>query len=250
MLRLLPVRRLVPLFVHLPTHPLRHGHSGPGGAAAVVPPRVSQPTARAQNSFVTVATRCERRLLGRRDRRIMRPSEIIDILKGCMILGCYFLVSYLDMAKLYHIIKTQSVIKLYLIFNMLEVRPSVPIVCSTDDTNGFHWFVIGPNRSATDCCPCSARTSWTCSIGRPRRTRSASASITAPYCTSFSPSPTSVRPFLFSSAATIFLWFHRPEAFLVRSTIDNLAYWHWNRTCNGFTNQSQLALVWTGFYVA
>ena len=54
-------------------------------------------------------------------KRILLPSEIIDVLKGTIILICCFTLSHIDTAMMYHLIKSQSVIKLYIFFNMLEV---------------------------------------------------------------------------------------------------------------------------------
>lgn len=48
-------------------------------------------------------------------------SEIVDLLKGTIIIVCGIALSRLDMAMLYHLIKSQSVIKLYIFYNMLEV---------------------------------------------------------------------------------------------------------------------------------
>ena len=52
------------------------------------------------------------------------PGEIIDLLKGLLIGICVLVFSYIDTSMMYHLIKSQSVIKLYIIFNMLEVRPA------------------------------------------------------------------------------------------------------------------------------
>lgn len=49
------------------------------------------------------------------------PSEIVDFLKGVIIIVCGIALSRLDMAMMYHLIKSQSVIKLYIFYNMLEV---------------------------------------------------------------------------------------------------------------------------------
>ena len=49
------------------------------------------------------------------------PAEIIDILKVLIILVCCYAMSYVDTSMLYHMIKSQSVIKLYLMYNMIEV---------------------------------------------------------------------------------------------------------------------------------
>lgn len=45
-----------------------------------------------------------------------------DILKGVILVMCYFMMHYVDYSMMYHLIRGQSVIKLYIIYNMLEVR--------------------------------------------------------------------------------------------------------------------------------
>ena len=54
-------------------------------------------------------------------KRILQPSEIVDFLKGIIIIICCLVLSHVDMAMMYHLIKSQSVIKLYIFYNMLEV---------------------------------------------------------------------------------------------------------------------------------
>lgn len=44
-----------------------------------------------------------------------------DILKGVILVMCYFMMHYVDYSMMYHLIRGQSVIKLYIIYNMLEV---------------------------------------------------------------------------------------------------------------------------------
>ena len=53
---------------------------------------------------------------------ILNPAETCDILKGFVIICCVYLMNNVDTSMIYHIIKSQSVIKLYIFFNMLEVR--------------------------------------------------------------------------------------------------------------------------------
>ena len=53
--------------------------------------------------------------------RWLYPAEIIDLLKGLIIGVCVYVMTYIDTSMMYHIIKSQSVIKLYLFYNMLEV---------------------------------------------------------------------------------------------------------------------------------
>lgn len=61
-------------------------------------------------------------LLGARlvGRRRLQPAESCDLLKGLVLLGTWLLAAQVDTSMLYHIVKSQSVIKLYIFFNMLE----------------------------------------------------------------------------------------------------------------------------------
>lgn len=59
-----------------------------------------------------------------RDRRLLQPAQVCDILKGIILVICYFMLHYVDYSMMYHLIRGQSVIKLYIIYNMLEVSQS------------------------------------------------------------------------------------------------------------------------------
>ncbi|KAM6360828.1 transmembrane anterior posterior transformation protein 1 homolog isoform 4-T4 [Alca torda] len=54
------------------------------------------------------------------DRRLLQPAQVCDILKGVILVICYFMMHYVDYSMMYHLIRGQSVIKLYIIYNMLE----------------------------------------------------------------------------------------------------------------------------------
>ncbi|KAH9369149.1 hypothetical protein HPB48_018898 [Haemaphysalis longicornis] len=56
-------------------------------------------------------------------RRRLQPAEACDLLKGLVLLGTWLLAAQVDTSMLYHIVKSQSVIKLYIFFNMLEALP-------------------------------------------------------------------------------------------------------------------------------
>ncbi|KAF7248099.1 hypothetical protein EYD10_05826 [Varanus komodoensis] len=56
-----------------------------------------------------------------RDRRLLQPAQVCDIFKGVILVICYFMMHYVDYSMMYHLIRGQSVIKLYIIYNMLEV---------------------------------------------------------------------------------------------------------------------------------
>ncbi|XP_019335464.1 transmembrane anterior posterior transformation protein 1 homolog isoform X1 [Alligator mississippiensis] len=59
---------------------------------------------------------------GLRDRRLLQPAQVCDIFKGVILVICYFMMHYVDYSMMYHLIRGQSVIKLYIIYNMLETN--------------------------------------------------------------------------------------------------------------------------------
>ena len=56
--------------------------------------------------------------------RILEPAQICDLLKGFILLTCCVMMQYVDVSMMYHIVRGQSIIKLYIFFNMLEVCES------------------------------------------------------------------------------------------------------------------------------
>ena len=53
--------------------------------------------------------------------RVLEPAQRCDILKVVILICCYFLMQTVDLSMIYHIIRGQAIIKLYIFFNMLEV---------------------------------------------------------------------------------------------------------------------------------
>lgn len=53
---------------------------------------------------------------------MLQPAQVCDVLKGFIMVLCYSMMSYVDYSMMYHLIRGQSVIKLYIIYNMLEVN--------------------------------------------------------------------------------------------------------------------------------
>ena len=76
--------------------------------------------------------------------RLLQPAEIIDFLK-CLIIGssCYAM-SYVDTSMLYHMIKSQSVIKLYLMYNMIEVADRLFSAFGQDTIDALFWTATEP----------------------------------------------------------------------------------------------------------
>nr|XP_027223415.1 transmembrane anterior posterior transformation protein 1 homolog isoform X2 [Penaeus vannamei] len=92
-------------------------------------------------------TRPFRKLFGlyfNKNRRILKPAEIVDLLKGVMVLVCCYLMGYIDSSVCYHIIKTQSTIKLYLFFNMLEIADRLMSAFGQDTLDALFWTATEP----------------------------------------------------------------------------------------------------------
>jgi hypothetical protein len=54
-------------------------------------------------------------------KRELKPAQKCDLLKMGLFLITCFLISFVDPSRLYHSIRGQAVIKLYVIFNILDV---------------------------------------------------------------------------------------------------------------------------------
>lgn len=63
----------------------------------------------------------------------LQPSQRTDLLKGLLIVLTYLCMTMFDASRVYHSIRGQSSIKLYVLFNVLDVFPleSVDIDCGS-----------------------------------------------------------------------------------------------------------------------
>lgn len=75
---------------------------------------------------------------------ILQPAEICDLLRGIILISATVLISYVDISILYHIIKSQSVIKLYIFFNMLEVFDKLLSTFGCDILDALFWTATEP----------------------------------------------------------------------------------------------------------
>ena len=75
----------------------------------------------------------------------LQPAEACDLLKGIIMIGSVFLMSYVDMSMLYHVVKSQSVIKLYIFFNMLEVGDKLLSSFGQDILDALFWTATSLN---------------------------------------------------------------------------------------------------------
>lgn len=75
---------------------------------------------------------------------MLNPGEICDLLKACILVTCCICTLYIDTSVMYHLIKSQSVIKLYIFFNMLEVCDRLFSSFGQDTIDALFWTAIEP----------------------------------------------------------------------------------------------------------
>lgn len=85
--------------------------------------------------------------LRRRSQRLLTPAEICDLLKGTIWIACTFLMLSVDTNRVYHIIKSQSIIKLYIFYNMIEVGDRLLSAFGQDTIDALFWTATEPKNS-------------------------------------------------------------------------------------------------------
>ncbi|XP_076174297.1 protein TAPT1 homolog [Ptiloglossa arizonensis] len=78
----------------------------------------------------------------------LRPAEICDLLKGILVISCWAVTWKVDTSMMYHLVKSQSVIKLYIFYNMLEVGDRLFSAFGQDTIDALLWTATEP-RSKT-----------------------------------------------------------------------------------------------------
>lgn len=82
--------------------------------------------------------------LRRRGQRLLAPAEVCDLLKGSIWIAAIFIINSIDTNRMYHIIKSQSVIKLYIFYNMLEVGDRLLCAFGQDTIDALFWTATEP----------------------------------------------------------------------------------------------------------
>ncbi|KAK7922185.1 hypothetical protein WMY93_009087 [Mugilogobius chulae] len=82
--------------------------------------------------------------------RLLQPAQVCDMLKGLILVLCYSMMHYVDYAMMYHLIRGQSVIKLYLIYNMLEVADRLFSSFGQDVLDALYWTATEPKARKRD----------------------------------------------------------------------------------------------------
>lgn len=85
-------------------------------------------------------TRPISRLFGfSRRNKILTSAEICDLLKGSIWICCCVAMLFVDTNRMYHVIKSQSFIKLYIFYNMLEVGDRLLSSFGQDTIDTLFW---------------------------------------------------------------------------------------------------------------
>lgn len=74
----------------------------------------------------------------------LSPAEICDLLKGIVVVGCWAATWKVDTSMMYHLVKSQSVIKLYIFYNMLEVGDRLFSAFGQDAIDALLWTATEP----------------------------------------------------------------------------------------------------------
>lgn len=77
-------------------------------------------------------------------RIILKPAEVCDLLKGFLLIVCTILMCYIDTNMMYHLVKSQSVMKLYIFYNMLEVGDRLFSAFGQDTIDALFWTATEP----------------------------------------------------------------------------------------------------------
>lgn len=80
--------------------------------------------------------------------QLLNPAEACDLLKGIIILTGAVVMMHFDTSYIYHQIKSQSVIKLYIFFNMLEVADKMLSSFGQDVLETLYWTATEPGKKA------------------------------------------------------------------------------------------------------
>ena len=70
---------------------------------------------------------------------LLQPAEICDLLKGIILVLCAVIMNQVNTSILYHLIRSQSIIKLYIIYNMLEVADKLISSFGQDILDTLYW---------------------------------------------------------------------------------------------------------------
>ncbi|XP_053407130.1 transmembrane anterior posterior transformation protein 1 homolog [Mercenaria mercenaria] len=79
-----------------------------------------------------------------RSRKFLEPAQICDILKGIILVVCSFIMTHIDTSMMYHLVRGQATIKLYVFFNMLDMADRLLSNFGHDILDALFWTATEP----------------------------------------------------------------------------------------------------------
>ncbi|XP_060063301.1 transmembrane anterior posterior transformation protein 1 homolog [Ylistrum balloti] len=76
--------------------------------------------------------------------RFLEPAQICDILKGIILLASFFIINYIDTSMMYHLVRGQAIVKLYVFFNMLDMADRMFSSFGQDILDALYWTAMEP----------------------------------------------------------------------------------------------------------
>lgn len=77
-------------------------------------------------------------------RTILNPVQKVDILKGIIVVMVSLFMQYIDTSVIYHVVRVQSVIKLYVVYNMLDMADKLLASFGQDVLDALFWTATEP----------------------------------------------------------------------------------------------------------
>ncbi|OWF51710.1 transmembrane anterior posterior transformation protein 1 homolog [Mizuhopecten yessoensis] len=76
--------------------------------------------------------------------KVLEPAQICDILKGIILLVSFFIINYIDTSMMYHLVRGQAIVKLYVFFNMLDMADRLFSSFGQDILDSLYWTAMEP----------------------------------------------------------------------------------------------------------
>ncbi|XP_065071091.1 transmembrane anterior posterior transformation protein 1-like [Rhopilema esculentum] len=95
-------------------------------------------------AFLAICTFIVRVLKCRRRTSFLEPVQKVDLLKAIIMICCTFGMMQIDTSVLYHIVRGQSVIKLYVVYNMLDIADKLLASFGQDVLDALYWTATEP----------------------------------------------------------------------------------------------------------
>lgn len=82
-----------------------------------------------------------------RSGRVLQPAQVCDLLKGVLAVMSCAVVNHIDTSMIYHLVRGQTVIKLYVFYNMLDLVDRVMSGFGQDILDTLYWTATEPTEN-------------------------------------------------------------------------------------------------------